>query len=165
MTRMERSDERGALSARPMLPSDLDRVMEIERDIYPFPWSPGNFSDALRAGYDAWMFEEGGDVVGYAVLTWMPDEVHLLNISVVRALHRQGLGRRMLAWLCADVRRRGAHAMLLEVRPSNTVARALYASVGFVQIGVRKGYYPDRDGQREDARVLLLRFKAEGGPS
>ena len=47
-----------------------------------------------------------------------------------------------------------ARAMLLEVRPSNTVGRALYDSCGFVQIGVRKGYYPDTGGRREDALVL-----------
>jgi ribosomal-protein-alanine N-acetyltransferase len=162
MTRVR--DER-ALSVRAMLPADLDHVMEIERDIYPFPWSSGNFADSLRAAYDGWMFALDARVAGYAVLMWMPDEVHLLNISVARALQGRGVGRRMLAWICADVRRRGARAMLLEVRPSNTVGRALYESCGFVQIGVRKGYYPDTGGRREDALVLLLRFDQVGNAS
>ena len=152
------------LAVRWMTHADLDGVMAIESDIYPFPWSRGNFSDSLRAGYDAWMFELGADIAGYAVMMWIPDEVHLLNISVARALQRRGFGRRMLSWLRADARRRGARSMLLEVRPSNHPARRLYDSVGFRQIGVRKGYYPDADGRREDALVLCLKFgSAEAG--
>jgi len=165
MTGVDPAADPQALQVRPMQPGDVDRVMEIERAIYPFPWTPGNFTDSLRAGYDAWLFTLGDAPAGYAVLTWMPDEVHLLNISVAAGLQGRGLGRRMLAWLCADVRRRGAQAMLLEVRPSNAVARTLYASVGFVQIGARKGYYPDAGGRREDALVLLLRFDAIGAAS
>ena len=48
-----------------------------------------------------------------------------------------------------------ARSILLEVRPSNEAARALYAAAGFTEIGIRKGYYPDGGG-REDAVVLQL---------
>lgn len=146
------------LHARPMQVADLGRVIEIETAIYPFPWTRGNFSDSLKAGYDAWVFEEAGapgdGLLGYAVVMWIPDEVHLLNISVDAARQGQGLGRSMLEWLCADARTRGARSMLLEVRPSNEVARQLYASSGFQAIGLRRGYYPAQAGTREDALVL-----------
>ena len=146
------------LHARPMQVADLGRVMEIEAAIYPFPWTRGNFSDSLKAGYDAWVFEDeaasGGGLLGYAIVMWIPDEVHLLNISVEAARQGRGLGRAMLEWLCADARERGARSMLLEVRPSNAVARQLYASSGFRPIGLRRGYYPAQAGTREDALVL-----------
>lgn len=139
---------------RRMSSADLDRVCEVEAQIYPFPWSRGNFSDSLAAGYDAWLFESGRDLIGYAIVMWLPDEVHLLNISVAGNLQGLGYGRAMLRWLCADTAQRAAHSMLLEVRPSNVVARALYASEGFTQIGIRRRYYPAQGDAREDALVL-----------
>jgi ribosomal-protein-alanine N-acetyltransferase len=51
--------------------------------------------------------------------------------------------------------------MFLEVRPSNSAARALYARAGFREIGLRRGYYPAREG-REDALVLELALEAAG---
>ena len=134
--------------------ADLDAVVRIENEVYPFPWTPGNFIDSLKAGYEAWIFETARETIGYAILMWTPDEVHLLNISVAAACQGRGYGRAMLAWLCTDAARRGARAIMLEVRPSNAHACALYRSVGFEQIGVRKRYYPAHEGGREDALVL-----------
>jgi len=53
-------------------------------------------------------------------------------------------------------RQAGMDAVFLEVRPSNPYAIALYQSVGFVQVGLRKGYYQAPDNGREDALVLKL---------
>lgn len=133
---------------------DIDAVVTIERAVYPFPWTAGNFADSIAAGYDAWLFGPRGALIGYAVVMWLPDDVHLLNLSVAAARQRQGWGARMLTWLCADCARRGAGSMLLEVRPSNMPARRLYDRFGFQQVGVRKRYYPADAGTREDALVL-----------
>ncbi|MCO5108262.1 MAG: ribosomal protein S18-alanine N-acetyltransferase [Burkholderiaceae bacterium] len=156
---------RPALRARPMRADDLDAVTAIENAIYPFPWTRGNFADSLKAGYDAWVFESAEaparELLGYAVVMWIPDEVHLLNLSVAGAWQRRGVGRAMLEWLMRDAARRGARAMMLEVRPSNEPAIVLYRSAGFGQIGLRKRYYPAPDGGREDARVLLRRLAVE----
>ncbi|MGD9946807.1 MAG: ribosomal protein S18-alanine N-acetyltransferase [Burkholderiaceae bacterium] len=153
------------LGVRPVRAEDLDAVAAIEQAIYPFPWSRGNFADSLRAGYDAWLFEstsqDGVRAVGYAIVMWLPDEVHLLNLSVAADVQGRGFGRAMLQWLMADARRRGAPGMLLEVRPSNQRAIALYHSLGFRQIGVRKRYYPSWNHSREDAWVLRREFDDE----
>ena len=101
---------------RAMRARDLDAVATIEREIYPFPWTRGNFHDSLKAGYDAWVFEQAGAIIGYSVLMWAPDEVHLLNLSVAADRQSQGLGRAMLRWLCEDARARGAVTLMLEVR-------------------------------------------------
>lgn len=147
-----------AILARPMLREDLERVIAIEREIFPFPWSPGNFVDSLAAGYDAWAFEVGGGIGGYAIVMWIPDEVHLLNLSVAAGLQGRGIGRAILQWLMADAAARGARGMLLEVRPSNAPAIALYRSEGFDDIGLRKRYYPSWNNTREDARVMFRRL-------
>ncbi len=151
-----------ALSARPMRGADLDAVLAVERSVYPFPWTRGNFADSLVAGYDAWVFEQPaaqrGRFAAYAVVMWIPDEAHLLNLSVEAELQRRGIGAAVLDWLMSDAAARGARTMLLEVRPSNAPAIALYRSRGFAQIGTRRGYYPAADGAREDGWVLSCRL-------
>jgi len=150
------------LRARSATSADLPRIVAIEREIYPFPWTPGNFSDSLAASYEFWLFEDDrGDIVCYAVSMWIPDEIHLLNLGVAAGWQRRGIGRAVLRWLCAAARARGAQGMLLEVRPSNMEALALYESSGFARIGVRRRYYPAADGAREDAWVLFKRFADE----
>ncbi|HLT27691.1 MAG TPA: ribosomal protein S18-alanine N-acetyltransferase [Zeimonas sp.] len=152
------------MHVRPMRRSDLDAVAAIERSIYEFPWTRGNFADSLLAGHDAWVFEieveESPQLIGYAVVMWLPDEVHLLNLSVCAPMQGKGYGREMLRWLLRDAAGRGARGMLLEVRPTNARALALYRSMGFEPIGTRRGYYPAQNG-REDAQVLFKRL----GPS
>jgi ribosomal-protein-alanine N-acetyltransferase len=147
------------LRVRPMTPADLDEVMRHEVEIYDFPWTRGNFSDSLVSGYDAWCFiDEHDRLAGYSVLMWTPDEVHLLNLSVVKARQGRGQGEWSLRWIADDVHRRGGTALLLEVRPSNTRALNLYDRVGMQRIGVRRGYYPFFDGRREDAIVMRCRL-------
>lgn len=143
-----------AINCRRMTPDDLDAVMLIEQAVYPFPWTRGNFSDSIDSGYDCWVFESEARLAGYAVVMWLPDEVHLLNISVDGKRQGLGLGRAILRALCADADARGARSMLLEVRPSNATARALYASESFELIGIRKRYYPSDGDSREDALVM-----------
>jgi ribosomal-protein-alanine N-acetyltransferase len=143
--------------ARPMRRSDLPTVAMIESRIFPFPWTLGNFADSLAAGYDGWVFEAPEpplDLHGYAIAMWLPDELHLLNLSVDASVQGRGLGAAMLDWLIADASGRGARAMLLEVRPSNTPALRLYERMGFLRVGLRRRYYPSHGGTREDAIVM-----------
>ena len=143
---------------------DVPAVMVIEREIYPFPWTDGNFTDSLIAGYDAWALAADGVLIGYAVVMWIPDEVHLLNLSIAPGWQGQGIGRRFLGWLCDSTARRGALAMLLEVRPSNDRARRLYETSGFDTVGVRKRYYPSFNETREDALVMRRALDPETAP-
>lgn len=143
------------VSFEPMQHEDLEWVASQDRALYPFPWTTGNFADSMEAGYSCWRMSAGGEPVGYAVLMMVIDEAHILNISVVRACQGRGLGRRLLDHLAEVARQAGARQLLLEVRPSNASALALYEKRGFVVIGRRKGYYP-APGGREDAIVMRL---------
>lgn len=138
---------------RPMCATDLDAVMAIEQSVYHFPWTRGNFSDSLAAGYSCWVLECAGAVAGYGVMALGADEAHLLNLSVARDWQRRGLGRKLLTHFAKLARECHALMMFLEVRPSNTAARALYADFGFTEIAVRRKYYPAGRG-REDALVM-----------
>jgi ribosomal-protein-alanine N-acetyltransferase len=140
----------------PMLQEDLDEIVAAEKEIYPFPWTRGNFTDALQAGYSAWVLRDAaGRVAAYSVMMMALDEAHLLNLSVERRAQRTGLGWRTLDWMAEVARGYGGRTMLLEVRPSNQVALRLYERYGFERIGVRRGYYP-ADGGREDAVVMRI---------
>jgi [ribosomal protein S18]-alanine N-acetyltransferase len=140
---------------RHMTAADLDAVVAIEKTIYPHPWTRGNFSDSLAAGYHCWIAECGGEIVGYAVVMTAPGEAHLLNLSVAASWQRLGIGREILNFAIRLSRDDGAGKILLEVRPSNEAALVLYASSGFTEIARRRGYYPAGDA-REDAVVLQL---------
>lgn len=154
----------GLRGLRPMSLLDLHRVAAIERRIYDFPWTEGNFRDSLKAGHEGWLLESiemPGKLRAYALLMWIVDEIHLLNISVSADEQGRGLGRALMDWIMQHGFEEGAHSILLEVRPSNHAALRLYAACGFEQIGTRRSYYPSRSGGREDAWVLRCRLGAE----
>lgn len=140
----------------PMTEADLDEIVVAEKELYPFPWTRGNFVDALNAGYSAWVLRDAARrISAYSVMMIALDEAHLLNISVARDAQRTGLGWQTLEWMAEVARGHGGRTMLLEVRPSNEPALHLYRRYGFERIGVRRGYYPAAGG-REDAVVMRI---------
>ena len=144
---------------RPMTQTDLHRVLEIELACYPHPWTKGIFGDCIRVGYDCWVLEdEETGIIGYGVLSIGAGESHVLNLAIDPPQRGQGLGRYLLEHLLQRARSGGAEMALLEVRPSNAGARALYEKLGFNEIGRRTDYYPDGEG-REDALLYALHLE------
>ncbi len=140
-----------------MQAADIDEVMTIERSVYPHPWTPGNFLDSLSSGYEAWLAREADQrLAGYFLAMPAVDEMHLLNISVRADLQGCGLGRLMLDRVAELAVAQGIGSVLLEVRPSNLRALAIYERFGFARIGLRKAYYPVTANGREDAIVMRL---------
>jgi ribosomal-protein-alanine N-acetyltransferase len=140
-----------------MVDADLSVVAEIERASYPFPWSVGIFRDCLRVGYVCRIVEIGSVIIGYGILSVGAGEAHILNVCVREPFRCRGIGRLTLEDLLARARAGGATEAFLEVRPSNVGAIRLYQSMGFKQVGLRRGYY-QADNGREDAAVLSLRW-------
>jgi ribosomal-protein-alanine N-acetyltransferase len=151
----------------PMAVQLLDAVMGIEVRAYSFPWSRANFVDSIAAGHlTHCLVGPDGALLAYQVAMAGFEEWHLLNVTVSPEHQGRGLATSLLHRLIEHARGSGAEWLWLEVRPSNTRARRLYAHLGFAQVGVRKGYYPDARGQREDALVLRLALQpgvAAGG--
>jgi len=138
---------------RGMGPGDIDDVVRIEGAAYDFPWSTGVFRECLRAGYVCRICLVGREAAGYGIMTLGTDECHIMNLCVDPARHGNGYGGMLLKDLLAIAGRANCHVAFLEVRTSNRRAHALYQSMGFNEVGVRKNYYPARRG-REDAYVL-----------
>ena len=143
------------LGIRPMREEDLDAVIAIELHVYEFPWTLGIFRDCLRAGYCCWVMTLAEQLIGYGVTSVAVDECHVLNVCIHPQWQGQGLGHKLVRRLLNLASQRGAETAFLEVRQSNSAARALYRRLGFIEVGRRRDYYPTQDG-REDALVLSL---------
>jgi ribosomal-protein-alanine N-acetyltransferase len=146
---------------RAMTPDDVDAVLAIEQAVQAYPWSRGNFTDALGSGYLCSVDEQDGQITAYAILMPLVDEAELLNIGVASAHRRKGIGRAMLAGMLEAARKKNLRCVFLEVRSSNAAALALYRSAGFMQIGVRRGYYRNADGA-EDAVTMACELTGGG---
>jgi len=90
-------------------------------------------------------------VIGFAGFWIMADEAHLTNIAVWESSRRQGIGELLLISVIDLAMELNASIMTLEVRASNTAAQSLYRKYGFIQVGLRRGYYIN---EREDGVLM-----------
>ena len=140
---------------RPLGPDDVDRLIDIERAAYPYPWTRGIFADCIRVGYPCTGLQLGPDLAGYIILSWGAGECHLLNLCIHPDWQGQGHGSLLLEQGIKQARSAGCAVMFLEVRQSNEGAARLYQRRGFRHIGHRRNYYQADDG-REHAIVMEL---------
>lgn len=139
---------------RDMSEADLEAVLHIEREVHAHPWTAGNFSDALRSGYECKLYATAEDeLLGYAILMLAVDEAELLDIAIAAQHQHRGWGQKLLEEMMVLARRRNMQRMVLEVRASNQPAINLYRKAGFADIGLRREYYPAENG-REDAILM-----------
>lgn len=143
------------LDLRPMLVSDLEPLVRIERAAYPYPWTLLNFRDCLDSGYSCWVAEVDGQLAGYWIMMLVLDEGHILNCCIAPRWQGRGHGRALMEHLVETARHHGTQSLYLEVRPSNTRAVQLYERLGFDGIALRRDYYPADQG-REDALVMRM---------
>ena len=153
-----------SLSLDRMRPEDLDEVLGIERASFSMPWSRGAFLYEMQQNRVArcWVArDEAARVAGYLCLWEVADEIHITNVAVRPSLRRQGIARSLLRTVLDDARSRKFKMVVLEVRPSNQHAVALYESFGFRVVGRRRGYYYDTG---EDALVMEVGLRGEPVP-
>ena len=124
------------------------------------PWSQATFLDCTTAPYECWVMLSDGQVIGFAILLVVLDEVTLMDIAISAELRGQGAGKRMLDFVINRCKQLNASNCFLEVRESNLAAHTLYLNRGFELLERRKGYYPTKDG-REDALMMSLPISAD----
>lgn len=133
----------------------LNEVMDIELLAYPFPWSRSMFQSSIASKDECFVLFLEDNLIGYSILNYILDETHLLNICIHPNYEGMGYGRKLLRCLIGKALKRKSSMFFLEVRESNLRAINLYFSEGFNEVGVRRNYYPSKQG-REDAVLMTL---------
>lgn len=140
------------LTFRLMAPEDADAVEVVETACFAIPWSRESFWKAAGDSNTCYLLVLDGErVIGYAGCWISFEEGQITNVAVLPEYRGKGVGTKLMGEIIRLLLARGLTALTLEVRPSNTPARALYARYGFREAGVRKGYYQDNG---EDALIL-----------
>lgn len=142
-------------NVRPLSTADMGPVMKLELQSYSHPWTEAVFLDCFKPNYRLWALDQGGELIGYAVVAYLFDEAHVLNLCTGPAHRRTGAARLLLRYLVTAAAHDSMCRMILEVRKSNHAAINLYIHEGFEPVGARPGYYPAAGG-REDACVMAL---------
>lgn len=135
-----------------LLPSRLDDfndLVQLDAEAGPHPWSVVALQQALRESR-VWRLEHNGELAGFLVGESVLDESSLLHLAIARVFQGRGLARQALQQWLVQLHRLGQQRCVLEVRPSNDPAVALYHRLGFEPIGQRRRYYADG----EDAMVM-----------
>jgi len=147
------------LTVRRALRRDIASVAAIERLAFSDPWPAASFADYLTGVYSTFLIAttRAGDMVGYAIARGAAGQGEVLNLAIHPDHRRRGAGGAILDALLAAVEDAGMHELTLEVRASNTAARALYGGRGFEPVGIRRGYY---SRPREDAVVMRVDLPA-----
>lgn len=142
---------------RPMMPSDIEDVLVVERDAFQMPWIRQAFMNELMENPFAHYLvaEDHEQIVGYCGIWIALNEAHITNIAVLSSHRHQGVGRLLLKSMIRRALELEAVSMTLEVRESNADAQRFYKTFGFKKTGVKKGYYTDNC---EDAWIMSLTF-------
>ena len=148
----------GQIRIRPMTKEDISEVTRLDQESFSLPWPERAFENELyNQMARAWVIDmpdhpEMG-LIGSLILWLIIDEAHIATIAIDKKFRKQGIAKVLLAHALLSVQKEGAICSLLEVRRSNMAALSLYQSLGFYQVGERKGYYSDN---HEDALLMNL---------
>ena len=130
----------------------VSQIARLEAQCFSDPWSEKSVASELENPLSLWLVaEENGQVFGYVGSQTVLDESDMMNVAVDPGFRRQGIARALIETLIAELSKMGSRCLRLEVRVSNENARALYARMGFQQLGLRKNYYHN---PKEDALIL-----------
>ena len=130
----------------------VPQVAELERICFADPWSEKSVASELDNKWALWLVAVEDDrVIGYIGSQTSIDETDVMNVAVHPDFRRRGIAESLIIRLVEELKNRGSHALMLEVRASNAPAIALYEKLGFLQVGCRKNYYRN---PKEDALIL-----------
>ena len=132
-----------------MNPAHVAQIAQIEKVCFSDPWSEKSVASELENELSLWLVaEEDGQVCGYVGSQTVLGETDMMNVAVHPDFRRRGIAEALVNALVEALKAKGSHCLTLEVRASNSPARALYEMLGFSRIGTRKNYYrnPKEDG-------------------
>jgi [ribosomal protein S18]-alanine N-acetyltransferase len=144
------------MNLRPVGPEASFDLADLHDKAFPKPWTALEFDDLLKSPGAFAVLGEAGDPAeakGFVLCRSIAGEAEILTIAVDPAARRRGWGAALVEVAAGFAMEAKAEAMFLEVAVDNAAAIALYQATGFLEVGLRKGYYPHPDGSR-DALVM-----------
>ena len=138
---------------RPMERDDLKKVLEIEKQSFPVPWTQDLFfSELTRNRYARYfVLEKDNEVVGYLGLWHKGSNFHITNIAITEKFRRKGYGEKFLKFIEKIAATHRIKKISLEVRRSNYIAQDMYRKYGYKVTRVSRNYYQK---EKEDALVM-----------
>ena len=144
---------------RSAMPADLPVLASIHASAFEESWSAQSLEGLMNsAGSIALVAASGAKLFGFVLARVAADEAEILTIAVAPQFRRAGIGRELLLAAVDAVSNKGARAVFLEVSSKNAAARALYASRGFMEVGVRPAYYREKARPAQDALTLKAKL-------
>ncbi|MDD4561683.1 MAG: ribosomal protein S18-alanine N-acetyltransferase [Syntrophomonadaceae bacterium] len=140
---------------RKMTSQDIDEIMQIEQKCFTLPWSRESYRGELKNNFATYLvcdFE--GKIAGYGGIWVVFEDAHITNVAVDPDFRQSGMGTALMQELEQKARDKKAQRILLEVRPSNEAALAMYRNLGYSPTGLRQNYYSDNG---EDA-IIMTKF-------
>ena len=135
---------------------DLNQVVTIEEQLFSMPWTYDGFLSGIRQDGSIFLVAIiEGEVVGYLGMYCSFDEGEITNVGVKKDRWNQGIGRMLMDAALQLANNRNIEHLILEVRKSNEQAISLYKKTGFVEIGLRPGFY---EMPREDGIVMKMNW-------
>lgn len=119
----------------------LPEVAALEAECFAQPWSEDSLKLLLGERGVGFAALVDGALAAYGGMLTVLDEGQITNIAVRAEFRRMGIGKRIMAALEEYAADNGIVFLSLEVRESNAPARALYASCGWSEEGIRKNFY------------------------
>ena len=131
-----------AIKITEMTAEHLDAIVNIERECFSVPWSRAMFAEELGRDFAIYLVaEENGEILAYVGAHIAAEDVCINNVATAPRARSRGIAQELLRELACRAYARGGRQFSLEVRESNLPARALYAKLGFTEVGMRKKYY------------------------
>lgn len=145
-----------AVTVRKMKKEDLDRVSQIEKECFSTPWSRDAFEDMIDNEAALYMVaEDNGYIVANCGVIVAAGEGDICNVAVDPSYRKRGIAKLLLTRIMEEASKElSVYAFTLEVRISNRAAISLYEKLGFVNEGIRPGFYTS---PKEDAVIFWKR--------
>lgn len=151
-----RKRKKESLKIREMKADDIEKVMEIEKDVFPEPWDEDVFYYSIvKDSFISVVGIQKNKVAAYMIGQFGEEKFHLMNLAVSRKYWREGYGTAMIGYLIDILKRReNINTCYLELRINNHAAFELYKNSGFRVKEIRENYYSNNN----DAIVMELRI-------
>lgn len=137
--------------------TDIEQVMEVEKQSFTTTWSKEIFIQELAVNDHAHYFvvEIEERIIGYVGLWVVFEDAQITNIAIIPEFRGHKIGERLFRFVLQQAVKMGVERLSLEVRASNIIAQRLYRKFGLVPGGIRKNYYTDN---QEDAIVMWVKL-------